>query len=90
LQLNGGLVLSARIGETESWSLATLNDANPDDAPGSYSVSINWGDSSTSTGTVSGEYGAFLITGSHSYSGAGTFTVTVTSTDGVRPSLDVI
>jgi hypothetical protein len=44
-------------------------------------ASINWGDSSTTTGTVTETNGSGTVTGSHAYATAGAFTVTVTVND---------
>src|SRR5207248_2448850 len=43
--------------------------------------SINWGDGTASTGTVSGGNGSFLVSGNHTYTGTGQKTVAVTLTD---------
>ena len=68
--------------------LATVVDANPD-APScgggacDVSATINWGDGSSSAGTVtpvSGGHG-LAVDGSHTYSGPGEYTLTVTAHD---------
>lgn len=64
---------------------ATVADilANPDNPSGNYSASINWGDSSSSSGgslTPDGS-GGFNVTGSHTYAAIGSYPVTVTVTD---------
>ena len=41
----------------------------------------DWGDGSTCDGTVSGENGSGTVTGSHTYTAAGIYTVTLTVTD---------
>ncbi|HLX07177.1 MAG TPA: hypothetical protein VKY89_04875, partial [Thermoanaerobaculia bacterium] len=46
-----------------------------------FTATINWGDSGTSAGTVSGGSGTFTVSGTHTYATNGTFTVTVTLTD---------
>src|SRR5207245_7598911 len=43
-----------------------------------YSASIDWGDSSSSAGTISLSAGVFTVNGSHTYAEEGTKTVTVT------------
>src|SRR5262249_49856822 len=47
-----------------------------------FTASIDWGDGSTSIGTVGGgNNGKFTVRGSHDYTSSGTFTVAVTLTD---------
>ena len=41
---------------------------------------INWGDGSSSAGTVGGGNGSFSVTGNHSYVAGGTYPITVTIT----------
>jgi len=73
-----------------SGQVATINDANAtapltDFTSGAGGVSIDWGDgTAASTGTVtqSGGIGtAFIVTGTHTYSLNGPFTIHVTITD---------
>jgi PKD domain/HYR domain len=47
----------------------------------SHTATWNWGDGSTSAGTVSESGGAGSVTGSHTYTAGGVYTVTVTVTD---------
>jgi hypothetical protein len=44
----------------------------------SYTATINWGDNSTSTGTVSFSGTSGTVTGSHTYAAAGTYTLLLT------------
>jgi nitrate reductase NapE component len=46
--------------------------------PGDFVATINWGDTTTTAGVVSGGAGVFSVSGSHTYSVAGPFPVTVT------------
>ena len=46
---------------------ATFTDNNPGDVAGNFAAVINWGDGTTSTGTVTGGDGAFTVTGTHVY-----------------------
>ena len=48
---------------------------------GDFNASINWGDGTTSPGTVSGSAGSFAVTGSHVYAVHGTYFPVVTVTD---------
>jgi hypothetical protein len=44
-------------------------------------ATIDWGDATTSAGTVSGSAGSYQVTGTHTYAGSGTFSVVVTFSD---------
>jgi len=47
-----------------------------------YTATIDWGDSTTSAGSISGSLGGpFTVSGSHIYSGTGPFNIAVTVTD---------
>ena len=47
-------------------------------APGSYAVTISWGDGSSSPGSVlPGKSGGYLVEGSHAYSRSGNYSLTV-------------
>jgi hypothetical protein len=65
-------------------STATFTDADPNGmSPPDYSATINWGDSSSSSGTVSlgTGPGPYTVSGSHAYKSTGPFTITTTITD---------
>jgi len=49
--------------------------------PGDFTATINWGDATTSAGTVSGGAGSFQVSGTHTYAGTGNFSVVVTLSD---------
>ncbi len=66
---------------------AEPNPSDPTDGiPSHYTASINWGDSTTSTGTISyigstgSPAGIFTVSGSHMYATEGMFTITTTIT----------
>jgi cyclophilin family peptidyl-prolyl cis-trans isomerase len=62
--------------------VATFTDSDPNGTVSDYTATINWGDGTTSTGTISaGSTGAFSVLGSHTYSTQGTFTISVTVND---------
>ncbi len=69
--------------QTFSGKTATFTDASLTGTLSDFSASINWGDSSTSAGTISGGPGTtpYSVSGSHTYGSTGTFTVTTTITD---------
>jgi len=73
---------SAVEGASFNGSVATFADADPNGAVADYTATINWGDQTTSAGTIGpGPNGAFVVNGSHAYAEEGAFTVTVTITD---------
>jgi len=61
--------------------VATFTDAYAGNLPSDFATTINWGDGTTTAGTVNGGNGAFTISGSHTYATAGQDTVTVTLSD---------
>jgi hypothetical protein len=62
--------------------LATVTGANPDAAVGDFTATINWGDGTTSDGTLRADpSGGFDISGTHTYSQSGWYPITVTVAD---------
>jgi outer membrane protein assembly factor BamB len=74
---------SPRLASAASFDDATagLSDDNPLGGASDFTASINWGDNSSSAGTVSGERGTYTVGGSHQYSSAGYVTITTSITD---------
>ncbi len=67
-----------------SGQVATFTDANPAGTVSDFSASINWGDGTTTPGTVTQPGGVgtpFVVTGTHTYATAGNHVFTVTVTD---------
>ncbi len=65
-----------------SGKVATFTDQNPGATTSDFTATINWGDGSTSTGAVNGLTGGpFTVSGSHTYSSTGTFTIATTIKD---------
>ncbi|MEA2160332.1 MAG: large repetitive protein, partial [Solirubrobacteraceae bacterium] len=63
-------------------TVAHFTDADPNGAAGDYTATIDWGDGATSSGTVTpGVDIGFDVNGAHTYSSAGSFTVTTSVTD---------
>src|SRR5439155_4262912 len=57
---------------------AEPNASDPNDGiPSHYLATINWGDGTTTNGTISQSGGTFTVTGSHTYTQVGSFTLTV-------------
>jgi hypothetical protein len=62
-------------------TVATFQDQGGSEQVGNYSATINWGDGSSTTGTITqpGSAGTvFDVSGSHTYSGAGHYSLSVT------------
>lgn len=63
-------------------TIATFTDANPNALPSDFAATINWGDGTTSTGTVVAQNGGgFAVDGTHSYAEEGSYQVDVTIND---------
>src|SRR5438309_448047 len=73
--------ISATEGVSFSGVVATASDADPASTGSEYEATIEWGDGSTSAGTVSGSGGSFSVSGSHTYAEEGSNPVKVTLTD---------
>jgi hypothetical protein len=57
------------------------NTGNPTNPASDFTATIDWGDNTTSAGTVSGSGGTFAVTGDHVYTASGHFTVSVKLSD---------
>ncbi len=78
-----GPACSATTTQSYNGPTATFTDAaSPSGTLSDFSVTINWGDSSSSTGvvTVAGS-GAYTVSGAHTYATTGIFTITTTIHD---------
>jgi cyanophycinase-like exopeptidase len=68
-------------GLATSLTVARFTDANPAATITDYSASIDWGDGTTTTGTVAPVSGGYNVSGTHTYAGDGNNTATVTVSD---------
>jgi len=81
-QLNGkGAALTGFAGQPFSGAVATFTDTDAQTTAADLAASIDWGDGTTATGTVTGSNGAFTVSGHHTYASAGQDSVTVTLLD---------
>ncbi len=76
----GGFSFAGPAGSTVGGNVATITDPNTSATPSAYSATINWGDGSTSPGTITGGNGSFNVAGTHAYSAGGSYPVAVTIT----------
>jgi PKD repeat protein len=77
-----GTTINAVEGSVFSGPVATFTDPDPNATAAEYTAVIDWGDGSTSAGTVSGPTGGpFTVSGTHTYSDEGTYSILVTITD---------
>lgn len=76
-----GLTIAATQGMAFNGAVANFSDTNTTNTASDFIATINWGDASTTIGVVSGGSGTFTVSGSHTYTSAGTFPLTVTLTD---------
>jgi hypothetical protein len=79
--LSGHVVLNSAMEGTaleSSTSVASFTSSNTSAMQADFIASIDWGDGTTSAGTVSGANGTFTVTGGHTYSDEGSFALTVT------------
>jgi hypothetical protein len=73
---------AATSSQTFGGPVASVGDANTGGVAGDFTATIDWGDGSSSQGTVSGPTGGpFEVDASHSYASTGSFTITTTVDD---------
>jgi hypothetical protein len=76
-----GVPIAATEGTLFDGTVATFTDPDASATAGEYSAAIDWGDTTSSAGTVTGSGGSFTVSGSHVYAEEGSYPVTVTITD---------
>jgi hypothetical protein len=82
LSATGTTISAAEGASTGPVVLATFTDSGSPEAAGSYTTTIDWGDGSpVEAGTVSLSGNTFSVSGSHTYSREGSFTIAVTIKD---------
>jgi hypothetical protein len=80
--------ISATEGRAFTGPVATFTDAGGAEDAAKYKATIDWGDGTTTTGTVTaGQGGVFQVAGTHTYAEEGSHTVKVTvQDDGTTPT----
>ena len=68
-------------GTSVSGAVASFSDADGGGTLSDYTATIDWGDGSSSSGTLGSSAKRFVVNGSHTYATQGTYTVTVTVSD---------
>ena len=74
-------VTNGLVSATPAQLTFAFTDANPTAPVSDFTATINWGDTTTSAGTITSAAGVFTVNGSHTYTHTGTFTVIITVTD---------
>ena len=82
LTATGGPADHGTQGTALATTVATFTDANPHATASDFTATIDWGDGTTSTGTVVAEVGGgFAVTGAHSYAVSGVYKANVSIVD---------
>ncbi len=77
-----GVPVSATASMAFSATVATFTDADPAGTASDYTATIDWGDGSTSAGTINDvPSGGFSVTGSHTYGNGGAYKASITIKD---------
>ena len=76
-----GQTIRPHANQAFSGAVATFSDTDTINGAGDFNATINWGDGTTTSGTVSGGSGTFTVSGSHTYTHPGHENMTVTLTD---------
>jgi microcystin-dependent protein len=76
-----GATLSGTEGAALAATVATFTDANPNAPLSDFTATINWGDGTNSSGTVTENAGVFSVAGTHTYGEEGSYAPTVTIND---------
>jgi uncharacterized repeat protein (TIGR01451 family) len=72
-------------GTAFSGTLANFTDPGSTDPASSFSATIDWGDGTTTAGTITGSAGSYAISGVHTYSDEGAFTISITALETSQP-----
>ncbi|OLE54494.1 MAG: hypothetical protein AUG51_07860 [Acidobacteria bacterium 13_1_20CM_3_53_8] len=77
-----GININAIAGAPVTARVASFTDTDPNGQLSDYTATIDWGDSTTSAGTITpNASGGLDVTGTHTYVATGTFTVTTSIRD---------
>jgi hypothetical protein len=76
-----GAAITVKAGSPFSGKVASFTDATPGRSPSNFTATINWGDGSSSAGTIAGSGSAFAVNGSHTYANPATYPTTIAISD---------
>src|SRR5439155_7735011 len=76
-------------GSAFSGMFATARDPGSPDPASDFGATIDWGDGTTTAGTISGSAGNYTISGGHTYADEGTHRATVTAVENNTPNFSV-
>jgi hypothetical protein len=77
-----GIDVNGTAGKSLTAVVAHISDTNPNASASDFSAQISWGDGTTSSGSVSAAGGGgFDVTGTHTYTTAGSYPVNTSITD---------
>ena len=77
ISASGGSTFTGQPGSTIGGTVATFA-ADSNDTASDFAATINWGDGTTSPGAISGANPNFIVSGTHSYSAPGSYSIIVT------------
>jgi hypothetical protein len=81
ISASGGFTFTGTEPAPVNGTVATFTDPDVFATAGEYSASIDWGDGTTSTGTIAGTSALFTVNGVHTYADEGSYSINVTITD---------
>jgi hypothetical protein len=73
-----GMALSPTEGTSFAGAVATYSDPGSPDPSSAYRATIDWGDQTTTPGTVTGSGGSYTVSGTHTYAEDGSYQATIT------------
>ncbi|HEV3231388.1 MAG TPA: hypothetical protein VG245_03950, partial [Candidatus Dormibacteraeota bacterium] len=76
-----GSVITPTEGTSFSGTVGSFSTANTNNLASDFTASIDWGDTLTSAGTITGASGSFTVSGTHTYAEEGPHAVKITVTD---------
>jgi len=82
-----GTPVSATEAAAFSGQVATFTDPDTSATASEYTATIEWGDGTSTAGTVSGSGGSFVVNGEHTYADEGTYEVKVAIADIDNPAI---
>jgi len=75
------VTFTALAGTSFTTTVANFTDTFTGNTVSDFTATIDWGDATVSAGMVTGGGAAYSVSGTHTYAGSGTFSVTVTLSD---------